>query len=84
MSGAASKAALEELHEKLAKTLKSEIEKAEGSDEGKGLAAMLNVARQFLKDNNIQAATVPGSPTQTLADKVSQFPFNPNEANSTH
>jgi hypothetical protein len=33
-------------------------------------AAILNVARQFLKDNNIEAIAVPGSPLKSLVDNL--------------
>jgi stage V sporulation protein SpoVS len=42
----------------------------------KGLAAILNVARQFVKDNGIEAVIVPGSPAGKLADKLKEFPFD--------
>nr|WP_246505613.1 hypothetical protein [Coralloluteibacterium stylophorae] len=49
----------------------------EMSHETKGLAAILNVARQFLKDNNIEATAAPGSHMANLANKVAEFPFDP-------
>lgn len=75
---AASDEALQDLHTQLAVTLSNEITKAENSEEGsKGLASMLNVARQFLKDNNIQSTATPGNPLGKLQGDVSKFPFTP-------
>lgn len=70
---------LDELHGTVAKKLKEAIDEM-GSDT-KGLASVLNVARQFLKDNNIEAAAVPGSPVGALAEKVARYPFDPAEDN---
>jgi len=49
--------ALGELHQELAKVLKEEVSKTYQDKDGNTSrsAAMLSVARQFLKDNNIQA-----------------------------
>lgn len=72
---------MDALHAQLAITLRDEIdsfkEPIEVADEDgtvtkvsrdrKGLAALLNVARQFLKDNNVTALAVPDSPTANLA-----------------
>ncbi|WP_295842519.1 hypothetical protein [uncultured Xanthomonas sp.] len=77
----APKDALEQLHAAVATKLSDTIT-AMDSD-SKGLASILNVARQFLKDNGIDvAATPPGSPLGKLADKVSEFPFDPAESGS--
>ena len=81
---AASKKALEDLHAKVATTLADALDEAAGAEEKKGLAALLNVARQFLKDNNIEAAAVPGSPTGQLAEQVTKYPFNPAEDGVRH
>lgn len=64
--------ALGGLHGKLAEVLKEAISK-EYIDPDSGLpiappAAILNVARQFLKDNKIEAVAVQGSPLHDLAD----------------
>jgi len=58
---------LKELHEALAKVLLERVrdEDAKASD--------LNVARQFLKDNSIDAIPAQGSP---LADLIKELPFN--------
>lgn len=74
----ASKESLEALHSKVATKLAEALD--EMDHETKGLAAVLNVARQFLKDNNIEAAAVPGSPLKRLSDTVAQFPFDPSES----
>lgn len=74
----APKDALEQLHAAVATKLSDTIT-AMDSD-SKGLASILNVARQFLKDNGIDvAAAPPGTPLGKLADKVSEFPFDPAE-----
>lgn len=77
----APKDALEQLHAAVATKLSDTIT-AMDSD-SKGLASILNVARQFLKDNGIDvAAAPPGTPLGKLADKVAEFPFDPAEAGS--
>lgn len=64
--------ALGSLHGKLAEVLKDAIAQ-EYLDPETGMkipppAAILNVARQFLKDNKIEAIAVEGSPLAGLAD----------------
>lgn len=59
------------LHGELAKVLKEAITKEyvdEGGNPVPPPAAILNVARQFLKDNKIEAVSVEGSPLHNLAD----------------
>jgi hypothetical protein len=60
------------LHGQLAKVLKDAISQDYlDPDTGEKLpppAAILNVARQFLKDNKIEAVSVEGSPLHSLAD----------------
>ena len=58
---------LSELHQELAKVL---LERVKDPD---AKSAYLNVARQFLKDNNIDAVPVKGSPLEEL---INQLPFN--------
>ena len=58
---------LSELHQELAKVL---LERVKDPD---AKSADLNVARQFLKDNNIDAVPVKGSPLEELINKL---PFN--------
>jgi hypothetical protein len=60
------------LHGKLAEVLKEALEQ-EYLDPDSGVklpppAAILNVARQFLKDNKIEAVSAVGSPLHNLAD----------------
>lgn len=60
------------LHGQLAKVLKDAISQ-EYTDPDTGMpipppAAILNVARQFLKDNKIEAVSAQGSPLHDLAD----------------
>lgn len=73
----ATKPELEALHAKVATKLTDALDQMD--HETKGLAAVLNVARQFLKDNNIEAVPAPGTPLGKLADKVTEFPFDPAE-----
>lgn len=60
------------LHGQLAKVLKEAISKDYiDPDSGEALpppAAILNVARQFLKDNKIEAINAVGSPLHDLSD----------------
>ena len=60
------------LHGKLAEVLKEALEQDyTDPDTGQKLpppAAILNVARQFLKDNKIEAIAAEGSPLHNLAD----------------
>jgi hypothetical protein len=74
---AASKESLEALHSAIATKLTESIEKMDSSE--KGLAALLNVARQFVKDNGIEAVPAPGSALGGLTEKLTQFPFDPSE-----
>jgi hypothetical protein len=64
--------ALSGLHGKLAEILQEAITQDYGVDD-MGVkvpppAAILNVARQFLKDNKIEAVAAPGTPLHDLAD----------------
>lgn len=67
--------ALEEMHEALAKVLLQKIKNGEVT------AAELNVARQFLKDNGIDATQKPGSPIDNLATSL---PFSDGEPTYTN
>jgi len=63
---------LSSLHGKLAEVLKDALSQ-EYSDPDTGAkipppAAILNVARQFLKDNKIEAMAVEGTPLHDLSD----------------
>jgi hypothetical protein len=55
---------LEELHGSLAVAIKLAL----AGDEGAPPAAVLNTARQFLSDNNIEADITPGDPEEYLSD----------------
>lgn len=72
---AASKDSLEALHTAVVEKLTESIEKMPAGE--KGLAAILNVARQLLKDEGIEAVPVEGSPAGRLKDKLKEFPFDP-------
>jgi len=58
---------LEELHKTLAEELLARIKSGEEK------ASILNVARQFLKDNGIEGLAVDDSPLKHLVDEL---PFN--------
>ena len=60
-----SKEKLEQLHEVLTQELLTRIQAGEAAP------ALLNVARQFLRDNGIESLALPGSP---LNDLLSQLP----------
>lgn len=62
---------LDSLHGTLARVLLEEIQRS--SPEDKGRAAILNVARQFLKDNGVEALPAASKPLQNLA-QVLPFP----------
>ena len=61
---------LEELHEELAKVL---LERVKDPD---AKSADLNVARQFLKDNNVDAVPTGDNPLQKLMEEL---PFDDKE-----
>jgi len=67
MSKKASNDAMADLHNKLAEVLADKL----GEDEVQ--PAMLNVARQFLKDNGIENNVVEGNPMDLLKD--AELPF---------
>lgn len=64
----ASKTALEELHESLAQVL---LERVRSGD---ATPAELGQARQFLKDNGIEALATPENPLGALAGELPEFP----------
>lgn len=72
---AASKESLEALHTAVVDKLTESIEAMPA--DGKGLAALLNVARQLLKDEGIEAVPVEGSAAGRLKNKLAEFPFDP-------
>lgn len=72
----ASKEALNELHGLIAETLTGAIKAFKGKtdpEDLKGLAALANVAKSFLKDNGIEALPSANKPLQGLAE-VLPFP----------
>lgn len=72
----ASKDSLNELHGLIAETLTGAIKSFKGKtdpEELKGLAALANVAKSFLKDNGIEALPSASKPLQGLAS-VLPFP----------
>lgn len=65
---------LEELHKTLAQELLARIRSGEEK------ASILNVARQFLKDNGIEAIPVADSPLKSLIDEL---PFDTEDEQET-
>ena len=65
------------LHDKVAKAYKESIELMHA--EGEFNAALLNGARQFLRDNNVLMDSGMGSPLQTLSDQLNTLPFEEEE-----
>lgn len=65
---------LEELHKTLAQELLDRIRSGEEK------ASILNVARQFLKDNGIEAIPVADSPLKSLIDEL---PFDTEDEEET-
>lgn len=67
---------LAELHKKLAEVLLECIEETAKDENGNTIPpspAMLNVARQFLKDNKIEAIAVKGSALDGLSNALPEF-----------
>lgn len=69
------KESLEALHTAIATKLTESIEKMDVGE--KGLAALLNVARQFVKDSGVEAVPVLGSATGALVGKFTELPYDP-------
>ena len=65
---------LEDLHKTLAQELLDRIKSGEEK------ASILNVARQFLKDNGIEALPVADSPLKSLIDEL---PFDTEDEEET-
>ena len=80
---ASPKESLEALHTVIATKLTESIEKMDVGE--KGLAALLNVVRQFVsssvrqfvKDSGVEAVPVPGSATGALVGKFTELPYDP-------
>lgn len=68
---------LSRLHERLAEVL---LDSMDGLD-GPVPAQVLNVARQFLRDNHIEAEAAPGSKLAALKDRV---PFGDDDSPPTN
>ena len=73
----ASDEALASLHAKLAEVLKEGL--ALKDELGRPNPALLSVARQFLKDNKIEAEAPPGSPLGDLNEGLPVFDDDPAE-----
>jgi hypothetical protein len=65
------------LHDKVAKAYKESIELMHA--EGEFNAALLNGARQFLRDNNVLMDSGMGTPLQALANDLNTLPFEEEE-----
>ena len=65
------------LHDKVAKAYKESIELMHA--EGEFNAAILNSARQFLKDNLVTMDSGVGTPLQALANDLNTLPFEEEE-----
>ena len=59
------------LHGQLADALATGIR--ESDPDAKGYASLLNVARQFLKDNHIESTVTKDNPLGTLVDSIPEF-----------
>lgn len=77
MSKAGSTSKVEAIHNKLCDVFSDALDDFDPKE--KGAAALLNVMRQFVKDNNVEAVEAPGSRMGALAEKVAEFPFDPAE-----
>ncbi len=70
MKNSATESELGSLHTELAKILKKQIKMTD--EDGKANASILNVARQFLKDNGIDASP---EHNQELKELSEELPF---------
>ena len=66
------------LHDKIAGAYSHSIEMME--DMGEYNAALLNGARQFLKDNNVLMDSGVGTPLDELNNKIIDVPFGEDDA----
>jgi hypothetical protein len=66
------------LHDKIAGAYSHSIDMME--DMGEYNAALLNGARQFLKDNNVLMDSGVGTPLEALNNKIIDVPFGEDDA----
>lgn len=66
------------LHDKIAGAYSHSIDMME--DMGEYNAALLNGARQFLKDNNVLMDSGVGTPLEVLNNKIIDVPFGEDDA----
>jgi hypothetical protein len=66
------------LHDKIAGAYSHSIDMME--DTGEYNAALLNGARQFLKDNNVLMDSGVGTPLEALNNKIIDVPFGEDDA----
>ena len=67
MSNSKLEAIMADLHEELANQLLTEVQSGETS------ASILNVARQFLKDNGVDGVPTQGNPLDNLIHALPEF-----------
>lgn len=85
MSSKATKQAMEDLHRALAEVLKEGLTKKYYDEAGNEIpppSGLLNAARQFLKDNDIQGYPTEGSPLDALKDRL-KLPFGNHQDDDT-
>lgn len=70
------------VHGKLCEVFEEALDKIDPTE--KGAAALLNVIRQFVKDNGVDAEVKPGTPIGRVADKVAEYPFDPSADGPPH
>lgn len=66
------------LHDKIADAYRNSIDMMD--EHGEYNAALLNGARQFLKDNNVTMDSGLGTPLDELNNKIIDVPFGENDA----
>ena len=66
------------LHDKIADAYRNSIDMMD--DTGEYNAALLNGARQFLKDNNVTMDSGVGTPLDELNNKIIDVPFGEDDA----
>jgi hypothetical protein len=69
------------LHDKIADAYRNSIDLMD--DHGEYNAALLNGARQFLKDNNVTMDSGLGTPLQALNNQIEALPFEEEQHRDT-
>lgn len=73
---------MDRLHGAIADKLTEALNTMQPGD--KGLAAVINVARQFLKDNGIDSVPTPGGAATRVGEALARHPFDPAESMKQH